>query len=469
MSQFDYLRDQISDNVWNGKEILKVADTVTAGISGGQEWFMNLPHIKFIMENTVMGGVKDLLTASGDLAETVVNCNLVFLETLNGVNRAFNSKVHTNLAGTGQQRLAQISLNNTEKSVYEASVMAHNESLNLPALSVQIAAIEGEIAGIQRQGASANEQIGEVRNAILAKLEALKAELTGMLEGLKGNPRRRVRRQLRNAESSLLAMQQSAVPVVIGHNFYEITSTYDRALNSIYSRSPVLNAIVPIAVGGAATVAGAASIITGIATWLLGSFFLRTFNIPTVLLPALANTVTSIVLKITGSSGADAVRFLAGSALRTGKALLPKIFSPTGMESSAWTYLMAFAAPMIAAAIIIIQSMRTKNKVTFSHFYLLAEHEKYPGFAYASIQNADDAKIEFAKMKKDLLDLAQVTYSEIHGVGIDVENKKPEIKGGFRLSTDVPVKMNSADAKKVLEDFSKKHSFSIPLGAWKPV
>ena len=49
MSQFDYLREQISDNIWSGKEILKIADTVNEGIAEGKNWYMNLPQIKFVM------------------------------------------------------------------------------------------------------------------------------------------------------------------------------------------------------------------------------------------------------------------------------------------------------------------------------------------------------------------------------------------------------------------------------------
>lgn len=92
------------------------------------------------MQNSSLGGIKDLLTASQDLGETVLDCNLVFRETVYGVNKAFNSKVHKDLAGKAQIELEKLAANNTEKAIYEASVMAHNESLNLPKLSVKVAA-----------------------------------------------------------------------------------------------------------------------------------------------------------------------------------------------------------------------------------------------------------------------------------------------------------------------------------------
>src|SRR4028119_378972 len=130
MGQFDYLRDQISNNIWIDKEALQISDAVTAALNNGQEWYFNLPHIKFIMENSSLGGIKDLLTASQELGTTVIDCNLVFLETVYGINKAFNSKVHKDLAGKAQAELAKLANNNAEKAIYEASVMAHNETLN---------------------------------------------------------------------------------------------------------------------------------------------------------------------------------------------------------------------------------------------------------------------------------------------------------------------------------------------------
>jgi len=142
MGQFDYLRDQISNNTWIEKEALRISDTVIPALNNDQEGYFSLPHIQFIMANSILGGIKDLLTASQDLGATFLDCNLVFLETVYGINKAFNSKIHEDLAAKAQIELEKLANNNTEKSIYEASVMAHNESLNLPKLSVKVAAIE---------------------------------------------------------------------------------------------------------------------------------------------------------------------------------------------------------------------------------------------------------------------------------------------------------------------------------------
>jgi hypothetical protein len=108
MGQFDYLRDQISNNTWIEKEALRISDTVITALNNGQEWYFSLPHIQFIMANLILGGIKDLLTASQDLGATVLDCNLVFLETVYGINKAFNSKVHEDLAAKAQIELEKL-------------------------------------------------------------------------------------------------------------------------------------------------------------------------------------------------------------------------------------------------------------------------------------------------------------------------------------------------------------------------
>lgn len=128
MSQFDYLRAQLADNVWAGKEILTVADAVNNGANTGKDWYFSLPHIQFIMSHPVMAGIKNVLVASQDLQSTIMDCCLVFLETVNGINRAYNSKAFSNLAAKGQQELASLMPSSRERAIYEAAVMAHNAS-----------------------------------------------------------------------------------------------------------------------------------------------------------------------------------------------------------------------------------------------------------------------------------------------------------------------------------------------------
>ena len=449
MGQFDYLRDQISNETWIDKEALQISKAVTTALNNGQEWYFNLPHIQFLMENSSLRGIKDLLIASQDLGTTVIDCNLVFLETVYGINKAFNSKVHKDLAGKAQTELAKLANNNTEKAIYEASVMAHNESLNLPELSVKVAAIEAEIALIQQQGATAIEQIEQWKNDAITKLEELKNELLALIEGLLGNPRSNARARLRIVEAGIVAMQTGTIPPIIAMNPYEITSKFDRPITSTFRRQPVVNAIVPIAAGGAATVAGAATVLTGIAGWLLSSFFLKAVSIPATLLPALTNTVVSIVLKVVGSSGANAMRYLAASALKAGQSLLPKIFGATGIQVSGWAYLMAWAAPIIGAAVIIIQAMRNKTSLA-ELLYVFADirgsstGKFHLSQAYMQDTNKVEVLEQFKPSSRRLIQDAPLPIERIIGVGL---NNKKEYAVAYDLTNpDNPIQIQGEEA-----------------------
>jgi hypothetical protein len=364
------------------------------------------------------------------VGNTVIDCSLVFLETLNGINRAYNSKAFTNLAGKGQQELASLLPSTRERIIYEASVMAYNEALNLPNLSVTIDSIDADIRAIQQGGATAEAQIDTWKSQALTRVEQFKAEILATLESLTGNPRRNARARIRRAEAARIAMTTGTIPNIIAYNPYSISSTYNHSISSIYSRPPVVNtALVPIAVGGAATIAGAVGVLTSIASWLLGSFFLKSFNIPAVLLPALTNTVVSIVLKLSGSAGgAEAVRYFAASALKAGASLLPKIFGTTGMQASGWAYLMAWALPIIGAAVIITTAMRNKTDLA-QYLYVFgdigqATPRKFNlAMAYMSDTNQVEVLEQFKVSAKNLIQSALVPIESVIGVGLNLKRE----------------------------------------------
>lgn len=182
MSKFDYFRAQVGNNVWAVKQILTVYDTVLGGVNSGKYWYFSLPHIQFVMGNSVMAGIKDLLVASQNVGRTIVDCSLVFLETVNAINRAYNSRAFSNLANKGQQELASLLPSSRERAIYEASVMAYNESLNLPQLSVTIDSIDADIRSIQQGGKTAEAQLDTWKNNAISRIEQLKSEILATID-----------------------------------------------------------------------------------------------------------------------------------------------------------------------------------------------------------------------------------------------------------------------------------------------
>ncbi|MFS8120120.1 MAG: hypothetical protein ACMG55_16770, partial [Microcoleus sp.] len=354
--------------IWIGKQVLPIVDAVDSAISNGKDWYTSLPHIKFIMESPPMIVVKDVVTSAIDLQSTTVNVGKVFCETVYGINLARNSRIYQqNLAGRGQNLLANLRASTRDKSLYESAVIAHNESLNLPKLSVEVAALEAQIAAIEKPENPLG-MMEEWRQEAIAKTAGVIDILVQKIEELKGNARRGANVQLDRATKATMAMRTGQIPPIFASSDYGIQSTLNWNIGSVskydinsISQQNIVGAIVPIAAGGAATIAGAGAIIGSIASWLLSSFFLKGLaGFPMQMLDALKHTVTSIVLKVLGSSGANAYRFLAASVIKAGKNLIPVVFAHTGMFSAAWTFLMPYAAPIIGAAVLIILAMRNR-------------------------------------------------------------------------------------------------------------
>lgn len=445
MSQeLERLIAQLRPEGWVGKKILTVADVIRNAVSGGSEWYFNLPHIKFIMENSVLGNVRELLLAGQDISQTIVSTTLNFMESLHSINRAYNSTLIKDLAGKANSIFGSLASGRREQILYQAAITAHNESLNLPALAEKIQQIEAEINAIQEMPPSQQNQQWQ-QQAVNALID-VKNQLLAGLESLVGRAKSAAKQKLKQIEKNLAKMTGGSVPEIIDHNPYEISSIYRYSITSTFTRPPVLNvaAIVPV-VGGAITVSATAGVITSIASWLLSSFFLKSIGgVAAGLLPALSNTVTSIVLKVMNSTGVDAVRYLAASALKASKNLLPTIFGSTRMEGSAWGFLMSHASLIIGAAVIIIQAM--KNKLSTAEMLYV-------------FGNIDEAKDEFhlsqicmydtdhTECLKYMAEKAMLMYEEtaagiesIIGVGID---SKKKFVSCYDLSNPAnPVKIN---------------------------
>ena len=181
----------------------------------------------------------------------------------------------------------------------------------------------------------------------------------------------------------------------------------------------------------------------------MSSFFLKAVSIPATLLAALTNTVVSIVLKVVGSSGANVMRYLAASALKAGQSLLPKIFGATGMQVSGWAYLMAWAAPIIGAAVIIIQAMRNKTSLA-ELLYVFADIQgsSTGKFHLSQAYMQDTNKVEILEQFKSssirLLQNASLPIERIIGVGL---NNKKEYAVAYDLTNpDNPIQIQGEEA-----------------------
>lgn len=449
---FDYLRDRIEENFWLGKEILSISDEIRQFLNAPREWFLELPPIRFIREITdpIFEPIRNVIDSIQDNVDVVASTALLTLETIYGINKAFNSETYSTvdaLESKGNGQLNEAKFTDSEYYLYIRSIDAYNVGLNLPQLSQRLAEMEEQITQIEEMGENAIQKMREEEARAFQKLHETKAEMEQALETATGAVRRRVQRILRRVTKLIEELQQPSEPEE--------------------NRPAII--LAPIAAVATPTVVTVTTVVTQIASFLLSGFLLKALaqQLNSAVAIALSQSAGSVVCKFFGSTGANGLRYLAAATLKNNISLLPKIFSTTAMKGFAWVFLTAYAPYIIVASILIILAIKKQRdrEVTATHFYVFADHDELPGFAYANILNSDQVQTELSRMRDDLLNIAQTTYPQVIGIGIE-DN---EIAVGYNLSSGNAIQMPKSEAQRLYDEFVNKHNIGTPSGEWRPV
>jgi hypothetical protein len=454
---FEYLRDRIVNNVWLGKEILNITDTVFNIMQIPGEWFSNLPLIQFFESQTepVFEPIKRVIKLAKEGVDIIGAAVLLTMESIYGVNLAFNSQTHDDLAEVGNQMLNNNSFGTTEYSLYIRAIDAHNTNLNLPEVSLRLAQVEEVVDSIPEMVEDVEGTLREKEGEAYAFLIQTQQEMEALLETAKGAARRKARRILNQVQKILENLQQSP----------EEDSEGKGAI-----------VLVPVAAIAAPTVVTVTALVTSIAKFFVTGILLK--SMATSVSTALAQVSASVVIKYFSATGANGLRFLAADALRQNIHLLPKIYRFTAMRGYAWGFLMAYAPFIILSSIIIIAAIRLSQdeQGLAEHFYVFADNDSAPGLAYANILNSNQIRDELQQIKQDLLNLRDesVEYSTLMGLGIDFIDgpdgqKEPKVVESYDLSGDSPVKIANSVAQQFYDQFTAKHNLGTPSGQWKPV
>ena len=445
---------ELSD-IWANMKALTGVSEVEKLMNAPQEWLMSQPVVQGLLSHPGSKTILSWLEAKENIAmfpALIGQCGIAFMETSHGINRAYNSKAHANLAGAGEAALSAVVSTSTEQGIYGAAINAFNNSLNLPELvktGIRINQDVGEAwATIERQRLAMIKEAKELRDKLFKQLESDEVKLgerkkirdkydkvakalVGMGEKSIAPPKKKTKPKPGTTPGTGTAPKPSTSPglgAIIGHNPYEINSIYNDRISSIRSIKVNANAlvIVPVvapivAVAGAiATVGITAGIISSIASWFLGSC-MNLVGLPTGLIQALSHCVTSIVLKVSGSAGAESLRFFAASALKANKALLMKVFGISNMNVTAWVFLIAMAVPILIVSIIIILAM--KNKILLSEMlYIFADIQGKPGrfnvsLAHMYDTNPQEILEQFKTSAKRLIANTPALIERIIGIG----------------------------------------------------
>ncbi|MCT7971181.1 hypothetical protein [Laspinema olomoucense] len=453
---FEYLRERIKDSVWLGKEILTITDDIWNVLNTPQEWFRNLPFIQFIEEKAdpVFEPIKRVINIAKEARDIISSAVLLTLESIYGVNLAFNSKTHEDLAEVGNTMLNNNKFGVTDYNLYIRTIDAYNTNLNLPELSEKLAEIEELVDSIPEMAEDAQNVMRQKEGDAYAFLHQTKNEMEALLETATGAARTQARRIL-NQVTKLL--EKFAEPI---------------------EEEPEKGAIIlaPVAAVAVPTVITITTLITQIANFFLTGILLK--SMATSVSTALAQVSASVVIKYFSATGANGLRYLAADALRNNVHLLPKIWRYTTMQGFAWGFLMAYAPFIILSSIIIIAAIRLSQdeQGLAEHFYVFADHDSAPGLAYANILNSNQIRDELQQIKQDLLNLRDesVEYSTLMGLGIDLIDgpdgqKEPKVIESYDLSGDLPVKIPNSVAQTFYDEFTTKHNLATPSGQWKPL
>jgi len=202
-------------------------------------------------------------------------------------------------------------------------------------------------------------------------------------------------------------------------------------------------AIVPIVVGGAATLAGAGAVIGSIAGWLLSNIFLKTLStFPMQLLDALKHTVTALVLKVLGSSGSNAYRFLAASILKAHHKTV--ILGRAGSLLASWAFLVSFSPILIAVGSIIVLAMRRRQKLMLGHNLLVIGETSDVMRSISTVHlydtNREEMRTELQESAKRLIAGSQFGFRKMFGVAFTDDNE-PVMVLNLYPNPNIPVEV----------------------------
>ncbi|MBD2039230.1 hypothetical protein [Microcoleus sp. FACHB-672] len=432
---YEILKSRISNNCWLGKELFSISEQVSRAIQSPVDWFQSLTPIQSVKSQTdsAFSPIHQVIDSIKESSDIVTSVGLLFLESSYSINKSFNSRTHSFLSSKGSEILANLKIREADKRFYGLALEAHNETLNLPALSTKLEEVELQIQSVQNSG---QQVLDEYRDRATSRLNEIKSDVEAQIQYLTGEAKLKAQRILYRINSIFKRIQSWGGASSGGSNSstapYIFSSRFSRGITSIRRYPDIQMSLAPIAGGAIATIPTIISVIKSISDWLLGSFLLKAVaGFQQVLLPALTHTVTSIVVKFFSISGAEACRYLAAGVLKQNIALLPAIFATTGTAGNAWAFLTAYAPYILIAAIIIIAAIKLSRSTQLGNLlYVFAiaspiasfsKNNTSFAFGQARVSGEPESVIrqELKTVAERILVDSTSSYVEIYGFALE--------------------------------------------------
>ncbi|MBL1208267.1 hypothetical protein [Geminocystis sp. GBBB08] len=451
---------------YQGKEILKLPSNLnsidTVMNTPPFETFRTLPKLSYLI---------NLFESVPDLLSILVSMPFTFLESIHGINRAYNSDKYDNLNQIGTSLLNS---SKYENRLYEGVFKAYNNSLDIDYLTEVLT--ENNIDSVPIDGGNPYNEMQSWQQESINVLESIKESVSNLLNSLKGKKLTAEQRKQRTRLSwqlSDLNKIYSQIQSKLGlrtledrNNLLEIILNPNRIDPSFVRTNPLNILDLPQIHNqfnqfqfnqfnhqfnqNQLNKRQLTDIISTPADMLaqlnrMSNFFLSFFGIPVNinLLPALSYTVSNMVLKSLGSSGAMATRYFAGHILRQNAVNLPVIVQQTGMWGMAWGYLAPFAPWVILASVTIVVGIK-KNMKLGEHLYLFGEHSgSYPDMTFMVLSNSNNKEIYETMLNQGetMKNNSGKTYSTLYG--FSTYKDKPQF--GLDLTNDDVTMMNRTE------------------------
>lgn len=390
-------------------------------VVASREWVIeNVPPVNLIYNSPVLAPIRDYFETVGDFKDILWQVGEEYVKTSREINMCFNSETHSDLRARGSELLDRDSTDKNEESIYTQGVIAHNRLMDL---SESLSEISAQIRSNQIVSGVAEVYSGWQEQNV-TKLRERARVLAAQLENLSGHARRAPRAELTAIEKTLEFFQSNPMA------------------NAPQGSLPLsaVAAITPVAVP---TVAGAAGVLIKISEFLLTHFLMRGMSFPIQLLGALTNTIAALALKVLGSSGAQALNYIAAGVMRTFKQFLPRIFTFGGIFSGAISFLAAYSPIIIIAALILVILVKNgEPKQMAANICILGvmAEEVCGSFGLVEKEDENTVKAAIQKLTKKMYEASGGgSFSSVNAFVLNDE-KEPvagyDMMGGMREFTE---------------------------------
>lgn len=441
--------ERVKNGFWLGREYLPIPNWLKTIVNDPRGWLESFPAYRILIglnpEEPALKPLKNVLEKLLDYAGAIPNLIVDCLRTIHGVSSDVNgSKTADELRQRATPYL-EASASNKERSIYKKLAIAHNETMELPAVSQWMTANVSSFA--VRSGANwIVERTNETVQYMREKIEAARDAAVG-------------------------AAEQA------GKNVETIKEEFGSLLNQIREfvapeEARGLVAVAPVAAPTATfletmTAAPVVAVLDAQSQFFINAMLAQTFvEGSSFIVPATSQVTVAAVTKYYGVGGAIAARSTCASIISANASTVPFITSITGTSGAAWTFLLPYVPWIVLAGLIIIAAIELseerETKIINASFLFGAGYKgvSSPDIVFAGItHDGNEGFIE--EVRKLALEMIEKrgSYNSLVFFGANADRRPEAFVNATNVKADPNLRPITEEKQLALE--FKKHSSSF--------